>query len=47
MDEHVVVPNVLADGDADFFAVNLHRLDAFGRLKVAVLVEHIVRGWSW
>ena len=37
-------PNVLANGDADSFPVNIERLDGLGRLEVALLIENIVGG---
>src|SRR4030095_5158701 len=37
-------PDVFADRDADFFSIQIERLDLFRRLKITVLVEHIV---SW
>ena len=40
--EHLVIPDVLANGDAHFCAENFHRRVAGGRLEVAVLVEHVV-----
>ena len=35
-------PNILANGDADFFPVQVERLDPRGRLEIAVLIENIV-----
>ena len=40
--EILVVPDVLADGDAKPVAVERERRDVFGRLEIAVLVKHIV-----
>ena len=40
--EHLVVPDVLANGDAHFRAENFHRRVAGRRLEVAILVEHVV-----
>src|SRR5438552_904289 len=35
-------PNILANRHADFFAVEIERLDAGGRLKITVFVEDVV-----
>ena len=40
--EHLVVPDVLADGDAHLGAEDLHRRVIGRRLEVAILVEHVV-----
>jgi hypothetical protein len=41
--EIFVVPDVLADGDAELATVEHERRDTFSRLEVTVLVEDIVR----
>ena len=35
-------PNILTDGHADFFSVDIKRLDAVGRLEIAIFIEDIV-----
>ena len=40
--EILVVPDVLADGDAEFAAIERKRGDAFGRFKIAVFVKNVV-----
>src|SRR5438445_13742782 len=35
-------PNILTDGHADFFSVDIKRLDAAGRLEIAIFIENIV-----
>src|SRR5881296_58032 len=35
-------PNILANGHADFFAVDFKRLDAVCRLEIAIFIENIV-----
>ena len=40
--EHLVIPDVFANGDTHFCAENFHRRVAGRRLEVAVLVEHVV-----
>jgi hypothetical protein len=38
----IVRPNIFTDGDTNFFAIELERLDATGRFEIAVLVENVV-----
>ena len=40
--EILVVPDVLANRDAEFVSVELKRRDGLGRLKITVLVENVV-----
>src|SRR5436190_4852373 len=37
-------PNIFTNGHADFFAVDINRLDPAGRLEVTLLVENVVGG---